>query len=794
MLYLWGDIAPNLTKGMEFLGALTEYQDIPGGLELQAGQARLRIRALADGIFQIWLHPDGQPFPAHPFSYAVRPECFAAAPPPVTCHLQESHLVLTQGSWRVVVQRDPVRLWFEGAAGVPLAADSFGMCWENAHVSVWKKRADGERFFGLGEKTGSLERTGRAYENWNTDDSGYDTRDDPLYKTIPFYLALRPTLNQRVEAYGIFFDNTFRSWFDFGGCAPEHVSFGADGGELVYYFLAGPAPADVLSRYTWLTGRFALPPRWALGYHQSRWSYYPEAVVRALVSEFRARRLPLDVVHLDIHYMDGYRIFTWDSHRFPNPHQLAEDLRKEGVRLVTIVDPGVKIDPGYPVHDEGLAENVFVRYPDGSLYEGNVWPGRCYFPDFTDPRARAWFGRYVGAFLRTGVAGFWCDMNEPSVFKGGTMPDLVVHCLEGRGGTHREAHNVYGLLMARSVWEAYRTHMPEQRPFVITRAAYAGVQRYACVWTGDNVADWSHLRQALTMMLSLGLSGQPFSGSDIGGFIGTPSPELYARWIQLGACSPLFRTHTAYGTPAQEPWSFGEEVEAIARKYLTWRYQLLPYLYTCFEEHQRTGLPVLRPLWLHYFDDPRTFEIDDSFLLGPHLLVAPVLEPGAQHRRVYLPAGRWYDFWSNRAYEGPDEILVEAPLDVLPVFVRAGTVLPLGPALQHTDEPCDTLQLHVYPGQGHSLLYEDDGHSWAYETGAFRRTTFMLEATSSALSLRVHVEGSYHSPIKRFHLCWHHGEGPTTLYVDGQPIASHYDATHQHITAELPAFFTHVHT
>ncbi len=779
---------------MEFLGALTASHPIPGGLELQVGSARLRIQALHDGLFRIWLHPDGRPFPAHPFSYAVRSECFTAAPPSVAFHSSADHLVLTQDAWRIVIQRNPVRLWFEGASGIPLAADSFGAGWEADRIAVWKKRVEGERFFGLGEKTGPLTRTGRAYENWNTDDSGYNTRDDPLYKTIPFYLALCPTPDRHFEAYGIFFDNTFRSWFDFGGRALEHVSFGADGGELVYYFLAGPTPADVLARYTWLTGRFPLPPRWALGYHQSRWSYYPEAVVKALVAEFRARRLPLDVVHLDIHYMDGYRIFTWDPERFPDPHRLAQELRQQGVRLVTIVDPGVKVDPGYRVHDEGLAEDVFVRYPDGSLYAGNVWPGRCYFPDFTDPKARAWFGRYVGEFLHTGIAGFWCDMNEPAIFGGGTMPDLVMHQLEGRGGTHREAHNVYGLLMARAVWEGCRQHAPDQRPFVITRAAYAGVQRYACVWTGDNVADWSHLRQALTMMLSLGLSGQPFSGSDIGGFIGTPSPELYARWIQLGACSPLFRTHTAHGTPAQEPWSFGEEVEAIARKYLKWRYRLLPYLYTCFEEHLRTGLPVLRPLWLHDFEDPRTHDIDDAFLLGSQLLIAPILEPGVRSRHVYLPSGRWYDFWSDRCYTGPAEILVEAPLNLMPVFVRAGTVLPLGPALQHTDEPCETLELHVYPGQGQGMLYEDDGHSWAYEAGVFRRTTFTLEATSSRLSLKAHTEGSYRSSITRLRLYWHGCEALQPLQVDGQPVSPHYDPIRRYLIADLPAHFTHVHT
>ncbi|CAM3262158.1 glycoside hydrolase family 31 protein [Rhodothermus bifroesti] len=778
---------------MMFLGNVTESLPLTNGLELVTAQkARVRIQTVHDGIFRVWLHPDGAPFPAEPFSYALCPESLEEPPPSIQIEQTAAHLRLKQGSWNVLIQRNPLRLWFEGPDGVPLAADSFGMAWEGERISVWKKQADGERFFGLGEKTGPFERTGRAFVHWNTDDSGYDAQDDPLYKTFPFYLALCPTSKGHFLSYGIFFDNTYRSWFDFGGQAPGHVSFGAEGGELVYYFLAGPTPAEVLARYTWLTGRFALPPRWALGYHQSRWSYYPEAVVRAVVAEFRARRIPLDVVHLDIHYMDGYRIFTWDPERFPDPQRLAEDLRREGLRLVTIVDPGVKVDPGYHVYDEGLAADAFVRYPDGTLYTGRVWPGFCHFPDFTHPQVRAWFGGYVGAFLKLGIAGFWCDMNEPSVFGGGTMPDLVQHHLEGRGGSHREAHNVYGLLMARATWEACRQHAPETRPFVITRAAYAGVQRYACVWTGDNVANWSHLRLALSMMLSLGLSGQPFSGSDIGGFIGTPSPELYARWIQLGACAPLFRTHTAYNTPAQEPWSFGEEVEAIARRYIELRYRLLPYLYTCFDEHRQTGLPILRPLLLHYPNDARTHDVDDAFLLGRHLLVAPVLEAGARNRRVYFPEGQWYDFWTDQCYEGPTEVLIEAPLDLLPLFVQAGTVLPLGPVVQHTDEPCHSLELHVFPGAGINYLYEDDGESWNYTQGMFRRTRFSIAATERTLQLDVHQEGTYRSPITSWQLYWHGCIAPASLYVDGQQLATTYDAERHLLQATLPAAFQHV--
>lgn len=804
----------------QFLGAVTDVTPHPAGVECRAGTPRVRVEALAPGLFRVRCAPDGGPLDASPHSYAVDPD-FAPDPPACTVETGDTAIRLQAGDHAAVIERAPCRLRFEDAAGRPFAADAQGMGWQGtaAHspVTVWKKKAEGARFYGLGEKAARLDRTGLAFENWNSDTPNYqwnadDTpeRTDPLYKTIPFYIGLRPNSSDDAPgaryAYGVFFDNTYRSQFDFGGQSAEHVHFGADGGPLTYYVCAGPTMADVLRRYTQLTGRMPRPPRWALGYHQCRWSYYPESEVRTLARQFRERDLPLDVIHLDIHYMDDYRVFTWDEDRFPNPEQLARDLKADGIRLVTIVDPGVGVDPGYHVHDSGLDADAFVQYPDGTLYVGEVWPGDCYFPDFTDPDTRTWWGDQYEALLDAGIAGFWNDMNEPSVFGGKTMPDLLEFDFDGAGATHRAAHNVYGQQMARATCEGLRRHRPDERPFVITRAAYAGVQRYASVWTGDNAASWDHLRLTPSMLLSLGLSGVPFAGSDVGGFEGAPSPELYARWIQLGALSPLFRSHTIYESPRQEPWSFGPRTEQVARQALQLRYRLIPYFETLMDEHARTGLPPLRPLVMHYPDDDRLLDVFDQFLVGRDVLAAPVLRQGAETRAVRLPEGTWHDLQTGQAHAGPGRLTVDVTLEDLPLFVRAGTALPLAPAVSHTDalDAVETLELRCFPGTGTATLYQDDGHSTADANDAFRRTTFGLSDEDNTFAIERAAEGSFDPPTQRFELrVMDVDRAPTRLTVDGDDVpvavgteasgeAATYDPGARTLTAVVAADFDRV--
>jgi len=731
-------------------------------VDVQCSNATVRIEALAPDLFRVRMTKDATFAP--PFSYAV--DRYEWPAPEVRVEESDQALDIHTSAVTCRVQKRPCRLTFLDMEGHVISADAEGMGWQGERVICRKTLAPDEHFYGLGEKAFQLERCGRMYEMWNTDPATYAPGDDPIYQSVPFLLGLRAGLG-----YGIFFDNSFRSCFDLGATEPDVYSFSADGGEMRYYFFFGPSLLAVLERYTELTGRMSLPPRWALGYHQSRWSYYPESRVRALSKEFRRRRIPCDVIYLDIHYMDGYRCFTWDRNRFPDPWQLLADLRQAGFKTVTIIDPGIKVDPGYWVHDEGLSEGMFCMYPDGRLFHGPVWPGDCYFPDFTNPRVRTWWGRLYESLLDDGVVGFWNDMNEPSVFGGGTMPDAVVHEFEGRRGTHREAHNVYGLLMARACYEGLRTLQPDSRPFVITRAAFAGVQRYALVWTGDNESTWEHLRLTTSMCISLGLSGVPFVGADVGGFAGAPDAELFTRWVQLGAFTPFFRTHTAAGTPPQEPWSYGEPYESISRRFIELRYQLLPYFYTAFHQATARGIPIMRPLVLAYQNDPRTHELDDEFLLGDALLIAPVMQPGATGRAVYLPAGKWYDFWTGEVVSGEQELWVDAPLETMPIFVRAGSVIPMQPVMQYVDErPLEALALHVYPGNGRNELYEDDGQTLAYRRDVYRLTTFRCYRQSNGMEMVRESRGAFRPPYRRFDIHIHGlPEAPKVVIVDGQP-------------------------
>ncbi|HJQ32137.1 MAG TPA: TIM-barrel domain-containing protein [Pyrinomonadaceae bacterium] len=637
-------------------------------------------------------------------------------------------VTVLDGAGRVVVEDDPAR---------PPSFDP-----ETGAVETSKRRLAWEVYYGLGEKAGAtVSRDTQQFVMWNTDTYAYPRGLDPIYQSIGFYIALRQentAQQKRGVSYGLFFDNTTRAYFDMGKTDPARVTFGAAGGELNYYVFTGGqerTPRNVLRDYTELTGRAPLPPLWALGNQQSRYSYYPEARVREVARGLREAKIPTDVIYLDIHYMDGYRVFTWDKQRFPDPVKLLSDLRAEGFRVVVIIDPGIKVDPNYFAYKEGQAGDHFVKAADGSELHATVWPGVCAFPDFTDPKAREWFGSLYKKNLDEGVAGFWNDMNEPGVFlsEETPKPDLFHHPMktfppdarhagDGEPGTHARYHNVYGMQMARSTFEGLKKLRPDARPFVLTRAGYAGVQRFSAVWTGDNVASWDHLRLSIPMLLNMGVSGVPLIGSDVGGFSGSPTPELYARWLQAAALTPFLRTHSDFGTDAREPYAFGPEFTRINRASVELRYKLLPYLYTLFNEHTHTGAPVMRPLWFEYPDDARTYTIEDEYLVGRDLLVAPVVREAATKRGVYLPAGDdWVDWWTGKTYQGGRDYEVEAPLERLPLFARAGAVIPTQTVVQHTGEMRGLpLTLVVAVGGKEprpSLIYMDDGDGYDYLRG-----------------------------------------------------------------------------
>ncbi|MGD8624311.1 MAG: glycoside hydrolase family 31 protein, partial [Anaerolineae bacterium] len=647
------------------LGNLLSHRVSGQALDLACDGGRLRLEVMAADLVCFRLLPGEAP-PSPPFSYALDP---GAEWPPVPFEVEEDGEALTVRTRSLIcrVDRAPCRLTFLDARGQPLSEAGDGLGRRGPGVFCSRRLVEAEAIYGLGEKAFDLNLRGRSLEMWNTDPQSYLPGDDPIHLSIPMLVGLRDG-----RAYGLFFDNPGRARLDLGQARHDRLRYEADTGPLCAYFIGGPAIADVLSRYTQLTGRMPLPPRWMLGYHQSRWSYYPEAEVRRLAAEFRRRRIPCDALHLDIHYLDGYRIFTWDRQRFPDPPRLLSDLREQGFRTIAIVDPGVKVDPGYAVYDRGLARDAFCRLPGSDLFRGPVWPGNCAFPDFTDAEVRAWWGELYAGLLADGLSGFWNDMNEPAIF-GGEMPANVRHHYEGRGASHDQVHNIYGLQMARASAEGLARLRPGERVPLISRAGYAGLQRYALVWTGDNHSTWAHLRLGVSVCLNLGLSGVAFCGPDVGGFAGDCTGELLARWTQVGALTPFFRNHSAIATARQEPWAFGQPYESICRRWIELRYELLPYIYTAAWQAARSGLPMMRPLALAYPHDLATYGLDDQFLFGDALLAAPVGHPGQRSRPVYLPGGEWYDFWSGERRSG--RIEAEAPLARLPLYVRAGTVL-----------------------------------------------------------------------------------------------------------------------
>ena len=687
---------------------------------------------------------------------------------------------------------DAGMLRFLTVDGTVFCADATPARFNNAGAVLSKTIAADEHFYGFGERTGMLEKTGQHYTNWSLDpEHPHTARVNNMYATFPIYTALQPNL-----AYGVFFNTTFNSVFDIGATNPELVQLRTNGPDLDYYVVFGPTPADVMRGWTELLGSTPLPPHWALGYHQSRWGYDTAPVMRDLAAQFRGRSIPCDALHFDIDYMRGYRVFTWNEQTFPDPAKLLVDLAQDGFKAVTIIDPGVKTDPEYHVFREGLANDLFIRRADGSLFTGYVWPDESAFADFTRPAAREWWGELGRSLLDVGVRGIWDDMNEPTVFdrpfsegggNGGTIDLDAPQGDDHERTSHAEVHNLYGLLMARATRAGMLAARPNERPFVLTRSGFAGLQRWATLWTGDNTALWEHLEMTLPQICNLGLSGMPFVGVDIGGFFGNASAELWARWVQLGAFLPFCRGHSCEGTRPAEPWVYGERTESIARAYLTLRYRLLPYLYTVFHAATTSGAPIIRPLVYEFPADATTHYLHDQALCGPHLLLAPMLRPGQEHRAVYLPAGDWYDWWTGERIRGPIHLLAHAPLERLPLYVRGGAILPLGPALQYTDQaPLDPLTLDIYPAGASSwTLYEDDGISFAFEQGESATTTYSCAEAASSITFSIAAREGGWQPAPRFIVLNIHCRVPLRVLVDGVPT-SEWAYGESAVTLQMP--------
>jgi alpha-glucosidase len=779
-------------------GHATTFVARSDGAEIQSGSLRLRVTAIADDILRVRIAPSGVfdedsswAVPGDVRARSVRVSAMRATAAPSAAEFRTAALA-------VRIEGDPVRLIISDLAGHVISADAPGAIdIADGGFTLRKALPASEHYFGLGDKTGPLDHRGQAFTNWNTDAYHFQESTDPLYKSIPFFVAA----GGAAGSYGIFLDNTWRSWFDFGKRNPQVLAFGSSGGPIDYYVIYGPSTPRVIARYADLTGKPPLPPIWALGFQQSRYSYMSAAEVRGVAGRFRRERIPADVLWLDIDYQHDNRPFTTNPRTFADLPALATDLRQRGLRLVAITDLHIAQAPdqGYVPYDSGVAGDHFVKRPDGSLYVGEVWPGHSVFPEFTQSGTRAWWGSLYGDLVAAGIAGFWNDMNEPAVFHTPTktMPLETQHRIAEPGfaprtATHEEIHNIYGMQNSRATFDGLRTLEPDERPFVMTRASYAGGQRYAATWTGDNSATWNQLNLAITSLLNLGLSGFAYSGADVGGFIGTPSPALLTKWIEIAAFTPIFRVHSAKDAPPREPWLDGPRHSDIRRRFIEERYRLMPYLYALADENARTGAPLMRPLFYEFPDAlDAPCEQPTAFLLGDRLLIAPPPEgesPSAYS--VCLPAGGWYDYWTGAKVRAtPDtsvtsatsaasipaaqKVNVTPALDRLPVYVRAGAILPRQPLVQSTaDTPQGPLTLDIYPGAGcRGVIYADDGHSMAYEQQDYLRQIVRCEQTDDGIVVDFEArDGGFRPWWRQLDVRVHDWDGPGRASLDGRVV------------------------
>lgn len=799
LMFVFAAFAPWAQQSTAPVGVISA---LPNGVEVRSGDMHESVTALRNDVLRvrIWRGEN----PPEDASWAVLADARHASVD-VTPIAGMGGAGFRTSALTAAIDPATLELTVRDSNANIVSQDARPIRFDGNEFRIYKSMPVDEHYFGLGDKTGPLDRRNEAFTLWNTDAYRFQESTDPLYKAIPYFMAYRAG-----RAAGVLLDNTWRSSFDFGKELPDAYSFGSLNGPIDYYIFYGPTPKQVVETYAWLTGTPPLPPLWSLGFQQSRYSYESQARVLEIANRLRADHIPADAIYLDIDYQDHNRPFTVNHATFPDLKSLMARLHAEDFHAVMITDLHIANypEPTYPPYDTGVAGDNFVKNPDGSIYSGKVWPGPSLFPDFTRQQTREWWGTLYREFKNDGADGFWNDMNEPSVFNTptATMPVNVVHRIDEPGflprtATHAEIHNVYGMQNARATYDGVLTIDPNTRPFVLTRAAYAGGQRYATTWTGDNSSSWNHLRMTTPMIENLGLSGFAFTGADVGGYAGSPSMDLLTKWFEVGAFQPIDRDHTEKGTAPQEPWVGGPAQEAIRRHFIETRYQLLPYIYTLADEASRTGLPMVRPLFLEFPNsaaDGHPIDLDSGataeFMLGSDLLVAPSPypeEPDAYS--VELPTPLWYDFWTGEPVKlpppdppvpgAPDRtvsysISVTPKLADLPVFVRAGAILPLEPTVESTSEtPKGPLTVRVYideaaGGNCSGQLYLDDGKTFDFKKGDSLRMSFSCKVDKDGFHLTVGPhQGSYPAWWKEIRAevyGWKPEKG--TVLVDSKPV------------------------
>jgi len=614
---------------------------------------------------------------------------------------------------------------------------------------------DYEHLYGLPEHADSfsLKNTkgeSDPYRLFNLDVFEYDLYNPmALYGSIPMVVA-----HSSESTLGLLWLNPSETWVDIessslssgfvsnlvGGESKARMTHWiSETGVVDIWIMMGPTPQDVSKQNAALSGTHEMPPYYSIGYHQSRWNYYTQEEVADVDQQFDDHDIPLDAIWLDIEYTEGRskKYFTWDKIAFKDHNTLIANLTSKGRRLITIIDPHIKRDTGYPVYNEGVEQHMFIKNKDGSDYDGWCWPGSSSWPDYVNPKVCEWWANkfdpeYFPGFTG-GLVDIWNDMNEPSVFSGPevTCPKDVVHY---NNWENRDVHNIYGQLMTKSTFQGLSKHRPNQRSFILTRAFFYGSQKYCAAWTGDNMAKFEHLKMTVPMILSQSVVGMSFVGADVPGFFFNPEPELIVRWYQAATFQPFLRGHGHIDTKRREPWTFDDNVKELIRTALRTRYLYLPYMYTLFYENHVHGYPINRPLWYHFSHDVNCFSAEESFLLGRDLLVHPVMEKQVTSLNVYFPGNEtdfWYDFESNKLFSGGSSHAFPVSLKTMPYFQRSGSIIPRRQRIRRSaaltlDDPI-TLDI-VLDASGHAdgQLYLDDGNSLDYKKGQYLLTSFNI--------------------------------------------------------------------
>ena len=743
------------------------YQQDGNNLTLNLADNKIvKLQFITPSIVRVRFNKDGNY--DNDYSYAIIKSDFGNVA--YNIEDQMDKLVVKTTELKIEINKDPYGIAIY-KDNVLLNADTKkAISWNDEGIVTHKKILPGAKFYGFGEKTGPLMKNGTNMTMWNTDAYKYNESTDPLYQSIPFFIESNDNYT-----YGTLFDNTYQTYFNMGRQKSDEYYFGAQDGEINYYFISGQDIKDVITKYTELTGRINMPPKWALGYQQSRYSYYPDKRVNQIAKTFRNKKLPADVIYLDIDYMDANKSFTWSKQNFPDFAGMIKGLHNQGFKVITMIDPGLKVEKGYLPFESGLKGDHFIKNANGEIAVGPVWPGDCAFPDFTRPQTRDWWGMLYKPLADTGIDGFWNDMNEPSVFiPSKTLPLDVVHYDFGQNSPHAKIHNVYGMQMIRATFDGLSKLRPDNRNFVLSRAGYAGLQRYAAVWTGDNTSNWDQLKLNIPMVLNLGLSGIPISGADIGGFTGTPSSELLVRWMQLGAFTPVYRNHTEKGTADQEPWAFGKDAEDANRKAIELRYKFIQYLYDFVYKSYKIGLPIDRPLFMEFPADKNTYGIEDEFMFGDAMLIAPVVKQDAVSREVYLPvAAEWYDYWTGQKYIGGTSYTIGAPLDSIPIFIKAGAIIPTRGVVQYIGEkPENPITFLVYPGGNYQYtLYLDDETTTNYKNGEYKEIKISNIMTENKKNIKFNViKDGFQPKEKHSYVKLVDASEPSMIKINGEEI------------------------